>query len=301
MSSRKTFGTISGLLIISYIYAHPRRIAFGGSPSNQFSCQNDQSVYSVAKENEFSDMGRQNWGDCLRYKCEPSPCTSNQSVACCLDIMYFMLEDITRLLHERDFIYFATYGTLLGVVRESSPVPNELSADIDIALLDEHHRLLTSNDTRGILARFAFWRHGYTLFPDGTQLTRACINENYKRLKLKKIENSSINGTVDGRLDPNFYKYTDLYALSNWTSNYSIYYSTDQYVFKQDDIFPIRASIVGVHGNKKKIEVNVPAKSESILARLYGDWKKVIRTEHGCYEDSEEKCLRHWSMQKDEG
>merc|ERR1712232_1373654 len=56
------------------------------------------------------------------HVCRSPPCSRNTETCklngnCCADLMFEMLVDFTRFLHEHNITYYVTAGTLLGAVR----------------------------------------------------------------------------------------------------------------------------------------------------------------------------------------
>lgn len=151
---------------------------------------------------------------------------------CCATHLYEILSDIIKVCEKYNIVYFASFGTLLGIVRHSGLIPWD--TDVDILISEtEKNRLY--------------------------QLLQSELSDKYQ------IQEDEENGIYGSLLRVNYSSvnnlHVDIYTFLE--SEESVLFGASRH-FSYDDIFPL------ITLPFYDIEVKVPNKAKAHLIYLYG-------------------------------
>lgn len=225
------------------------------------------------------------WDGCMKYKCnDEENCletsTDGSTLPCCEELLHRMAVDIDRLLKSYNALSFPFSGTLLGIIREGSVMPNNVTADVDF-LVDSDTFQDIYIKPMGFLLRYAFYSLGYHMFADGSDLGRVCFRKNGRNLGLglqedDKAVHFNLTHGQDNWKYYNFYKYGDLYRTENRNNNSFFIFASENFPqgLRFDDIYPLRPVRIKDH------VFEIPLQTEDMLTVMYGNWSQVIKQMH---------------------
>lgn len=177
-----------------------------------------------------------------------------------------MAENVMRVLHCTNSAWLPVFGTLLGLVRNQSLVPNDIHMDVDFAMGKPWFDYFSRPDSTFVEALSML---GYHVAKTGAIL-RVCIAPGFPGLQ----EDTVIR---DGPYY-NHYRYVDLYRMEAEMSDAGVglpLYKIDSKRYEPSDIYPLHSM------QYKGSSIPFPAKPENILKMLYGDWRVVRPSLHG--------------------
>ena len=239
----------------------------------------------VQEIHEFIKLASTGWDGCMKYKCNdeencitPITASTSTSLPCCEDLLHRMAVDIDRLLLTFNATFFPFSGTLLGIIREGSVLPNNASADIDFLVDSTSYENIFVKPI-GTLMRYAFYAEGYHTFSEGN-LGRICFRK-FSPLGLEEDLQAANFTHGDHWKYFNNYKYGDFYKTEQRNDS-KIYILIKGNHFPKgiqfDDVYPLRSVKIKDH------EFRVPLRSEEMLTALYGNWTIAKQSKHHIQE-----------------
>jgi hypothetical protein len=235
------------------------------------------------------------WDDCLQYPCdEGDDCTGSSALPCCKALLVAVLADVAELFEQHNIAYMAAWGTLLGVVRNASIVPHNLTADVDIAVWsDDFYGGLFGAET-GAPLRLELHRRGLVTWEEAppapgapTMLGRLCFSRHVRHAALRGV--TALTVLAPGQMYHGEFSYMDFYKFGIVSEDPSsklasdgaplvqeLYIEREQNgVYQFPELFPLRRVLVD------GVRLPIPAQAESLLERWYGsDWRVVRATKH---------------------
>ena len=266
----------------------PRRPPSPASVATSAADENNTAIDNFMNEvHKFRQLENLQWDGCMKYRCNDQekctkPSTPTKARACCVDLLHQMAVDIDQIMLSFNATSFPFSGTLLGIIREGSVLPNHLSADIDFLLESTSFQYMFQSP-EGFLMRLAFYTAGYHVFLDGPYLGRVCFRKESQlglQLGLEEDIRPEIINSVHGQMGwmyYNYYKYGDLYRTEKRDDLKIMFiYVSKNFPkgIRLEDIYPLRSVKV------KDYEFKIPLKSEEMLAVMYGNWTEVKFSMH---------------------